>query len=85
MALSSSNLLLVKSQNSLYSSSNPTIYFKRSTSSVPQQPWLPAETRVRVRPISLSIINARTDDRKEDIVIIGAGIAGLATAVSLQR
>ncbi|XP_009608102.1 monooxygenase 2-like [Nicotiana tomentosiformis] len=85
MALSSSNLLLVKSHVSLYSSSNPTIYFKRRISSIPQQPWSTAETRVRVRPVSLSVINARADDRKEDIVIIGAGIAGLATAVSLQR
>lgn len=30
-------------------------------------------------------IKAQSDDKKEDIVIIGAGIAGLATAVSLQR
>ncbi|KAJ8557939.1 hypothetical protein K7X08_004705 [Anisodus acutangulus] len=85
MASSSSTLLLVKSHISL-SSSNPTsLYFRRRTSSIPQQPWLRAETRVRVRPISLSIINGRAEDRKEDIVIVGAGIAGLATAVSLQR
>ncbi|XP_059299188.1 monooxygenase 2 [Lycium ferocissimum] len=86
MALSSSTLLLVKSHVSL-SSSNSSLYFRRRASSVPHQPWLQPETRlrVRVRPISLSIINAKADDRKEDIVIVGAGIAGLATAVSLQR
>jgi cation diffusion facilitator CzcD-associated flavoprotein CzcO len=36
----------------------------------------------------LSVIDAKisTDDvSEEDIVIVGAGIAGLATAVSLQR
>lgn len=29
--------------------------------------------------------SAKPDARKEDIVIVGAGIAGLATAVALQR
>ncbi|CAI9775583.1 unnamed protein product [Fraxinus pennsylvanica] len=43
------------------------------------------KTRARARPICLSIVNAQSDVKKEDIVIIGAGIAGLATAVSLQR
>ncbi|KAG5601354.1 hypothetical protein H5410_032724 [Solanum commersonii] len=85
MALSSSTLLLVKSHISLSSFSNPSLYFSKRTSSIPQQGGLPGETRIRVRRISLSIINARADDRKEDIVIVGAGIAGLATAVSLQR
>ncbi|XP_027081551.1 monooxygenase 2 isoform X1 [Coffea eugenioides] len=36
----------------------------------------------RTSPFS---IKAQADAKKEDIVIIGAGIAGLATAVSLQR
>ncbi|KAL3334910.1 hypothetical protein AABB24_031238 [Solanum stoloniferum] len=85
MALSSSTLLLVKSHISLSSFSNPSLYFSKRTSSKPQLGGLPGETRIRVRRISLSIINARADDRKEDIVIVGAGIAGLATAVSLQR
>ncbi|XP_055832194.1 monooxygenase 2-like [Solanum dulcamara] len=85
MALSSSTLLLVKSHISLSSFSNPSLYFRKTTSSLPRQPWVPGETRIRVRPISLSIINGQADDRKEDIVIVGAGIAGLATAVSLQR
>ncbi|KAK4718776.1 hypothetical protein R3W88_017114 [Solanum pinnatisectum] len=85
MALSSSTLLLVKSHISLSSFSNPSLYFSKRTSSKPQLGGLPGENRNRVRRISLSIINARADDRKEDIVIVGAGIAGLATAVSLQR
>lgn len=85
MALSSSTLLLVKSHISLSSFLNPSLYFSKRTSSKPQLGGLPGETRIRVRRISLSIINARADDRKEDIVIVGAGIAGLATAVSLQR
>ncbi|XP_049411880.1 monooxygenase 2-like [Solanum stenotomum] len=85
MALSSSTLLLVKSHISLSSFSNPSLYFSKRTSSKTQLGGLPGETRIRVRRISLSIINARADDRKEDIVIVGAGIAGLATAVSLQR
>ncbi|KAG8374651.1 hypothetical protein BUALT_Bualt10G0018200 [Buddleja alternifolia] len=43
------------------------------------------QTRLRWRPICLSMANAQTEFRKEDIVIVGAGIAGLATAVALQR
>ncbi|XP_049366734.1 monooxygenase 2-like [Solanum verrucosum] len=85
MALSSSTLLLVKSHISLSSFSNPSLYFSKRTSSKTQLGGSPGESRIRVRRISLSIINARADDRKEDIVIVGAGIAGLATAVSLQR
>lgn len=85
MALSSSTLLLVKSHISLSSSSDPSLYFRKRTSSIPIQRGLPGETGIRVGPISSSIVNAQADDRKEDIVIVGAGIAGLATAVSLQR
>ncbi|KAL3497566.1 hypothetical protein ACH5RR_040298 [Cinchona calisaya] len=40
---------------------------------------------IRKKPICLSIVKAQVDVKKEDIVIVGAGIAGLATAVSLQR
>ncbi|KAL3834982.1 hypothetical protein ACJIZ3_009718 [Penstemon smallii] len=40
---------------------------------------------IRAKPICLSMSNVQSDVRKEDVVIIGAGIAGLATAVSLQR
>lgn len=46
------------------------------------------QPRTRTTPIHLSIAGAQADDdvrRKEDIVIVGAGIAGLATAVSLHR
>lgn len=42
-------------------------------------------TRSRSKAIRLSIAKAEADVRKEDIVIVGAGIAGLATAVSLHR
>lgn len=38
-----------------------------------------------IRPMSVSTVNTKADDRKEAIVIVGAGIAGLASAVSLQR
>ncbi|CAN4097789.1 unnamed protein product [Withania somnifera] len=65
-----STLLLVKSHI------DPLLYLRRRT---------PAETKVRAGPISLSVINALPDHRKEDIVIVGAGIAGLATALSLHR
>lgn len=49
--------------------------------------WFCFQTRTRSRskPICLSIIKAQADVKKEDIVIVGAGIAGLATAVSLHR
>ncbi|KAF3627087.1 putative phospholipase A1-Ibeta2, chloroplastic-like [Capsicum annuum] len=77
MALSPSHISLF--------SSDPSLYLRKRPSSIPQLRWLPAETRVRARPFSLSIVNGQADDRKEDIVIVGAGIAGLATAVSLQR
>ncbi|KAL0331498.1 UNVERIFIED_CONTAM: Monooxygenase 2 [Sesamum angustifolium] len=46
-------------------------------------PSLP--TKLRLKPICASMANARPDVRKEDIVIVGAGIAGLTTAVALQR
>ncbi|KAL3497565.1 hypothetical protein ACH5RR_040297 [Cinchona calisaya] len=39
---------------------------------------------IRKKPICLSIVKAKADVKKEDIVIVGAGIAGLGTAVSLQ-
>ncbi|PIN04870.1 Kynurenine 3-monooxygenase [Handroanthus impetiginosus] len=42
-------------------------------------------TRLRSRPPCVSMANAKSFVRKEDIVIVGAGIAGLATAVALQR
>ncbi|GMN31008.1 hypothetical protein TIFTF001_003065 [Ficus carica] len=45
----------------------------------PKNQWRHAKTT------SLSTIRAQSGGRKEDIVIVGAGIAGLATAVSLHR
>ncbi|XP_022737973.1 monooxygenase 2 [Durio zibethinus] len=39
----------------------------------------------RTKPICGSMIKAEARVQKEDIVIVGAGIAGLATAVSLRR
>ncbi|XP_019179670.1 PREDICTED: uncharacterized protein LOC109174883 [Ipomoea nil] len=49
---------------------------KFSSSSHPQ-------TRIRAKPSPP--IAANLDAKEEDIVIVGAGIAGLATAVSLQK
>lgn len=46
---------------------------------------IPQRTSFRASPICLSMANSRPELRKEDVVIVGAGIAGLATAVSLQR
>ncbi|KAK8578950.1 hypothetical protein V6N12_069291 [Hibiscus sabdariffa] len=48
-----------------------------------QRPWFRAQPRTKT--IRTVIIKASADVRKEDIVIVGAGIAGLATAVSLHR
>ncbi|GER34766.1 FAD/NAD(P)-binding oxidoreductase family protein [Striga asiatica] len=46
----------------------------------------PPQIGVRRRPIcTASMAGAEPDVRKEDIVIVGAGVAGLATAVALQR
>ncbi|PSR93471.1 FAD-dependent urate hydroxylase [Actinidia chinensis var. chinensis] len=42
-------------------------------------------TQLRSQIRTRSIVRAQTGTRNEDIVIIGAGIAGLATAVSLHR
>ncbi|KAJ7952572.1 FAD-dependent urate hydroxylase [Quillaja saponaria] len=39
----------------------------------------------RTKSVNISIIRAQSNVRKEDIVIVGAGIAGLATALSLHR
>ncbi|GMH09543.1 hypothetical protein Nepgr_011384 [Nepenthes gracilis] len=41
--------------------------------------------RNRSKPIRLSTVKAHGAVQKEDIVIVGAGIAGLATALSLHR
>ncbi|KAK3224994.1 hypothetical protein Dsin_004856 [Dipteronia sinensis] len=45
-----------------------------------------SDNRTRTKPICASITKSEVGViRKEDIVIVGAGIAGLATAVSLHR
>ncbi|XP_060207424.1 monooxygenase 2-like [Lycium barbarum] len=60
-----------------FSSSNIYTYVQRRMSLIP---------RVGARYMSsVSTVNAKANDRKENIVIVGAGIAGLASAVSLQR
>ncbi|KAE8690206.1 FAD/NAD(P)-binding oxidoreductase family protein isoform 2 [Hibiscus syriacus] len=48
-----------------------------------QRTWFRAQPRTKT--IRTVIIKASADVQKEDIVIVGAGIAGLATAVSLHR
>ncbi|KAK6117469.1 hypothetical protein DH2020_048796 [Rehmannia glutinosa] len=46
----------------------------------------PLRIRVRSRYVCASMANAKPNNvRKEDIVIVGAGVAGLATALALQR
>lgn len=45
--------------------------------------WFRAKPRTK--PICASVMKAEAGVQKEDIVIVGAGIAGLATAVSLRR
>ncbi|KAK6157928.1 hypothetical protein DH2020_005242 [Rehmannia glutinosa] len=46
----------------------------------------PLRIRVRSRHVCASMANAKPNNvRKEDIVIVGAGVAGLATALALQR
>lgn len=43
--------------------------------------------RTRSKPVCLALTNAQTSggDQEEKVVIVGAGIGGLATAVSLHR
>ncbi|XP_043715552.1 monooxygenase 2-like isoform X2 [Telopea speciosissima] len=45
----------------------------------------PLHFRARTRPICFSLVEVRPNVQKEDIVVVGAGIAGLATALSLHR
>ncbi|XP_059641037.1 monooxygenase 2 isoform X1 [Cornus florida] len=78
MASTSSTLLLLNSPLS------PTSSLQLQTRTISQtQSWFPIRTRSRL--ICLSTTNPQSDVRKEDIVVVGAGIAGLATAVSLHR
>jgi hypothetical protein len=44
------------------------------------------QSSTRTKPITVSIIKAQlAPSPKEDIVIVGAGIAGLSTALALHR
>ncbi|KAG5228806.1 hypothetical protein OIU76_018223 [Salix suchowensis] len=85
MAIASPTLLSLNSQLSSASSMHRSPHSAR-TISRRQSCHL---VRARNNKInSLSVIEAKTttdDVSEEDIVIVGAGIAGLATAVSLQR
>ncbi|KAM7274205.1 hypothetical protein ACFE04_028869 [Oxalis oulophora] len=70
-------------------SSSPSILHRSFVSSSPYLQSIRAFSccsfrvrKVRLRPIFAS---AEGDLRKEDVVIVGAGIAGLATALSLHR
>ncbi|KAF3962020.1 hypothetical protein CMV_013420 [Castanea mollissima] len=78
MATSSSYVLFLKSPCSPPSLTTPLSH---------NQSWFQSRMIRRTKPIStvLSVIKAQTNVRKEDIVIVGAGIAGLATALSLHR
>lgn len=78
MATSSSYVLFLKSPCSPLSLTTPLPH---------NQSWFQSRMIRRTKPIStvLSVIKAQTNVRKEDIVIVGAGIAGLATALSLHR
>ncbi|KAK0588048.1 hypothetical protein LWI29_033472 [Acer saccharum] len=56
-----------------------------STHKLHSSSWSDNRTRTKPICVCVSITKAEVGVRKEDIVIVGAGIAGLATAVSLHR
>ncbi|KAJ8774480.1 hypothetical protein K2173_016926 [Erythroxylum novogranatense] len=71
-----------------YNLSTPSLFRFRNTTYRQHRTWLTIQTRSKIKGSSLSITRAQKADGfdgKEDIVIVGAGIAGLATAVSLHR
>ncbi|GAV61317.1 FAD_binding_3 domain-containing protein [Cephalotus follicularis] len=68
--------------------SPPSLYHVHSRQSFPQSnndSWFQLGRRTTKLPICSSISKAEADVRKENIVIVGGGIAGLATALSLHR
>ncbi|KAJ7952569.1 FAD-dependent urate hydroxylase [Quillaja saponaria] len=75
---STSTSLLLKSPCSPPSQTKPFIH-RRYTNALFQS------RTSRTKSFNISIIRAQSNVRKEDIVIVGAGIAGLATALSLHR
>ncbi|KAF8380593.1 hypothetical protein HHK36_028081 [Tetracentron sinense] len=79
MARPSSALLLLHSS---CSSSTPLHHHQTRRSPHGQSSF---PIRTRTNPVRLSIVEAQADVRKEDVIVVGAGIAGLATAVSLHR
>ncbi|KAH1115713.1 hypothetical protein J1N35_009091 [Gossypium stocksii] len=61
----------------------PSFYTSHGIRFSQKPSWFRAQPRTKLNP-SVNI-KASAGVRKEDIVIVGAGIAGLATAVSLRR
>ncbi|TYH81497.1 hypothetical protein ES332_D03G204300v1 [Gossypium tomentosum] len=61
----------------------PSFYNSQGIRFSQKPSWFRAQPRTKLNP-SVNI-KASAGVRKEDIVIVGAGIAGLATAVSLRR
>ncbi|KAM7491169.1 hypothetical protein LguiA_034090 [Lonicera macranthoides] len=79
------NLLL---NSSLFPSISPlTNYSSHAQHLLRTHTKAKTQTRTRTKPNCLTVmmVAAKTDVQKEDIVIVGAGIAGLATALSLHR
>ncbi|XVF10903.1 hypothetical protein REPUB_Repub07fG0223400 [Reevesia pubescens] len=78
MAITTSSLLRLNSPMS-----RPSLYNSQSRVFRVRRCWF--RVQPRTKPFYASIIKAEAGVQKEDIVIVGAGIAGLATAVSLRR
>lgn len=64
--------------------STPSFNHKRSTYTYPPNKFVPYYNPQIGNKI-LCLSKSNSDTRKEDIVIVGAGIAGLATALALHR
>ncbi|XP_077235102.1 FAD/NAD(P)-binding oxidoreductase family protein [Tasmannia lanceolata] len=75
-----SSILLLQSPLSIPPSSQYLLPKRRF-----QQKRVTFRFHTRRKPISLSAIETEGNIRKEEVVVIGAGIAGLATALSLHR
>ncbi|KAF3448264.1 hypothetical protein FNV43_RR08977 [Rhamnella rubrinervis] len=64
------------------SAASLSLVFLKPIHSQKHQSWFQARPRTKNTPI---FIKAQSGVKNEDVVIVGAGIAGLATAVSLHR